>query len=84
MRDGPTKEDLLFLDVDCRLAWLWREAWDIGCWDLEWAARYFRYAYGQGYWDALREYRRGQLYRDHRIPIPKREPKPSGPRPRSL
>jgi hypothetical protein len=71
----PNREDLLHLDIDCRLSWLWVAIWQTEDWDVDTVAGFVRYAYGQGYWEALTEARRGSLYRIHGYPIPKRQPK---------
>ena len=68
-----TRLDLLELDIDTRMAYLWAEAENVTDWNLEAIAIYLRAAYGLGYVDALRERKRGQLCRDHgyRVPRPK-------------
>ena len=51
----PSRIDLLELDIDLRLADLWREAAGIGEWSLDVVAAFMRAAYGKGYCDALTE-----------------------------
>ena len=53
MAKRPSRIDLLELDIDLRLADLWREAADIGEWNLEVVAAFMRPAYGNGYFEAL-------------------------------
>jgi hypothetical protein len=71
----PTRIDLLELDIDLRLADLWREAGEIGEWSIEVVAAFMRAAYGKGYCDALTEEAPGALCVDHgyRVP-PRRQP----------
>jgi hypothetical protein len=75
MAKRPSRIDLLELDIDLRLADLWREAADIDDWNLEVVAAFIRAAYGKGYCDALTEENQGSLCKEHgyRIP-PRREP----------
>ena len=54
-RKRPSRIDLLELDIDLRLADLWREAGEITEWNLEVVAAFMRAAYGKGYCDALTE-----------------------------
>jgi len=75
---GPTRDQLVALDLDCRLTWLWRQIWAESHLGLETVAAYIRYAYGQGYGDALTEDLRGRLYSDHAYDVPKRKPKDRG------
>jgi hypothetical protein len=63
---------LLELDVDIRIADIWREADAVGAWDLEHVAAFMRAAYGRGYSDALLEPRRGLLCVDHGYRVPDR------------
>ena len=71
MAKSPSRIDLLELDIDLRLADLWREAADIGEWNLEVVAAFMRAAYGKG---LLRRAPRGQT----RTPLPStRLPDPS-------
>ena len=75
MAKSPTRIDLLELDIDLRLADLWREAADIGEWNLEVVAAFMRAAYGKGYCDALTEDTPGSLCHEHGYRIPgRREP----------
>ena len=46
MAKRPSRIDLLELDIDLRLADLWREAGDISEWNLEVVAAFIRAAYG--------------------------------------
>ena len=64
MPKNPSRIDLLELDIDLRLADLWREAYEIGEWKLEVVAAFIRAAYGKGYCDALTEERPGSLCQD--------------------
>ena len=61
MQRRPTRIDLLELDIDVRLADLWREANDIDEWNLEVVGAFMRAAYGKGYCDALTEESPGML-----------------------
>ena len=45
---NPSRIDLLELDIDLRLADLWREAYEIGEWKLDVVAAFIRAAYGKG------------------------------------
>jgi hypothetical protein len=67
-----TRIDLLELDIDLRLADLWREADDITEWNLEVVAAFMRAAYGKGYCDALTEESPGSLCLEHGYRIPPR------------
>ena len=68
----PTRIDLLELDIDVRLADLWREASDISEWNLEVMGAFIRAAYGKGYCDALTEDDPGSLCVEHGYRIPAR------------
>jgi hypothetical protein len=68
----PTRIDLLELDIDLRLSDLWREAAEMGEWNLEVVAAFMRAAYGKGYCDALTEDAPGSLCRDHGYSTPAR------------
>ena len=46
MARRPSRIDLLELDIDLRMAELWREAAGIGEWSLDIAAAFMRAAYG--------------------------------------
>src|SRR3954451_6521495 len=72
MNNGPTRIDLLELDIDLRLADLWREASTINDWSLEVVAAFMRAAYGKGYCDALTEDLPGSLCADHGYRVPAR------------
>ena len=72
MARRPNRIDLLELDIDLRLADLWREAAEIGEWNLEIAAAFMRAAYGKGYCDALTEDAPGSLCLDHGYEVPHR------------
>lgn len=69
----PTTLDLLELDLDARLLWVWIEAWGIGAWDESRVAPFLRCAYFTGYRDALTETRRGSLFKEHGQRVPKRQ-----------
>ena len=72
MAKRPNRIDLLELDIDLRLADLWREAVEVGDWSLEMAAAFMRAAYGKGYCDALTEESPGSLCLEHGYRIPGR------------
>src|SRR5205823_2518646 len=72
MTNGPSRIDLLELDIDLRLADLWREAAEISEWNLDVVAAFMRAAYGKGYCDALTEDSPGSLCHDHGYRIPAR------------
>ena len=74
--DTADRIDLLELDIDLRLADLWREAPDVSEWNLEVVAAFMRAAYGKGYCDALTEDSPGALCHDHGYEIPRRVPVP--------
>jgi hypothetical protein len=65
MSNLPSRIDLLELDIDLRLADLWREAAEIDDWNLEVVAAFIRAAYGKGYCDALTEDAPGSLCEEH-------------------
>ena len=77
MADQPTRIDLLDLDIDLRLADLWREASDISEWTLDVVAAFLRAAYGKGYCDALTEDAPGTLCLDHGYRVPARKHQPA-------
>jgi hypothetical protein len=68
----PSRIDLLELDIDLRLADLWREANDISEWNLEVVGAFLRAAYGKGYCDALTEDSPGSLCAEHGYRVPER------------
>jgi hypothetical protein len=72
MANVPTRIELLELDIDLRLADLWREAVDVSEWNLEVVAAFIRAAYGKGYCDALTEELPGSLCIDHGYRMPDR------------
>ena len=72
MAKRPTRIDLLELDIDLRLADLWREASEVGEWSLEVVAAFMRAAYGKGYCDALTEDSPGSLCEEHGYRVPGR------------
>jgi hypothetical protein len=72
MANGPSRIDLLELDIDLRLSDLWREAAEIEEWSLDVVAAFMRAAYGKGYCDALTEDSPGSLCRDHGYRVPER------------
>ena len=55
MPSRPSRIDLLELDIDLRLADLWREAASIEEWSLDVVAAFMRAAYGKAYCHALTE-----------------------------
>jgi hypothetical protein len=69
---SPSRIDLLELDIDLRLADLWREAVDVEDWSLEIVAAFIRAAYGKGYCDAFTEESPGSLCLDHGYRMPDR------------
>jgi hypothetical protein len=76
----PSRIDLLELDIDLRLADLWREANEISEWNLEVVGAFIRAAYGKGYCDALTEDAPGSLCVEHGYRVPERRnrmPEPS-------
>ncbi len=77
MAKSPTRIDLLELDIDLRLADLWREASEIDDWNLEVVAAFMRAAYGKGYCDALTEDAPGSLCVDHGYRVPERRAEPA-------
>jgi len=77
MPKRPSRIDLLELDIDLRLADLWREAGDIPEWNLDVVAAFIRAAYGKGYCDALTEDSPGSLCNDHGYRIPPRKTAPA-------
>ena len=70
--NDPTRIELLELDIDLRLADLWREAVDVSDWSLEIVAAFIRAAYGKGYCDALTEESPGALCAEHGYRLPDR------------
>jgi len=72
MAKRPTRIDLLELDIDLRLADLWREAGEIEEWNIEVVAAFMRAAYGKGYCDALTEDSPGSLCEEHGYRVPGR------------
>ena len=72
MPKRPSRIELLELDIDLRLADLWREADDIGEWNVEIVAAFMRAAYGKGYCDALTEESPGELCHEHGYRVPPR------------
>ena len=73
MAKHPSRIDLLELDIDLRLADLWREATEIDDWNIEVVAAFMRAAYGKGYCDALTEDAPGSLCADHGYRVPARK-----------
>jgi hypothetical protein len=72
MAKHPSRIDLLELDIDLRLADLWREAADTAEWNLDVVAAFLRAAYGKGYCDALTEEAPGALCVEHGYRVPAR------------
>ena len=70
MAKRPSRIELLELDIDLRLADLWREADEIDEWNLEIVAAFMRAAYGKGYCDALTEESPGELCHEHGYRVP--------------
>ena len=77
MSQGPSRIDLLELDIDLRLTDLWREAAGISEWSLDVVAAFMRTAYGKGYCDALTEERPGSLCAEHGYRVPARQHHPT-------
>jgi len=77
MAKKPSRIDLLELDIDPRLADLWREAGEITEWNLDVVAAFMRAAYGKGYCDALTEESPGSLCHDHGYRVPGRRALPA-------
>ncbi|MBV8257298.1 MAG: hypothetical protein JO073_05710 [Actinobacteria bacterium] len=77
MPKNPTRIQLLELDIDLRLADLWREAGEIDEWNLDVVAAFMRAAYGKGYCDALTEDAPGSLCHEHGYRVPARKPQPT-------
>lgn len=69
----PSQQDLLYLDIDLRLFWLWIAAWETDTWTYQRLGTLLRAAYGSGYHDALTEAERGQLCKRHGYGVPKRQ-----------
>ena len=72
MAFAPSRIDLLELDIDVRLADLWREAGEIVEWNLDVVAAFMRAAYGKGYCDSLTEESPGSLCEAHGYKVPER------------
>jgi hypothetical protein len=72
MPKRPSRIELLELDIDLRLADLWREVAGIEEWSLDVVAAFMRAAYGKGYCDALTEEHPGSLCADHGYRVPER------------
>jgi hypothetical protein len=72
MLKQPSRIDLLELDIDLRLADLWREAAEIEDWSIDVVAAFMRAAYGKGYCDALTEDSPGTLCEEHGYRVPSR------------
>ncbi|MDX6516514.1 MAG: hypothetical protein QOH73_2180 [Gaiellaceae bacterium] len=68
----PSRIELLELDIDVRLADLWREAGEIQEWSLDVVAAFMRAAYGKGYCDSLTEDAPGSLCVEHGYRVPER------------
>jgi hypothetical protein len=77
MSTRPSRIDLLELDIDLRLADLWRESAGIEEWTLDVVAAFIRAAYGKGYCDALTEESPGSLCAEHGYRVPSRKPEPA-------
>jgi hypothetical protein len=72
MESQPSRIELLELDIDVRLADLWREAGEIQEWSLDVVAAFMRAAYGKGYCDSLTEDAPGSLCVEHGYRVPER------------
>ena len=72
MTKEPSRIELLELDIDLRLADLWREALETEEWNLDVAAAFMRAAYGKGYCDSLTEDTPGSLCEEHGYKVPER------------
>jgi hypothetical protein len=72
MTRRPSRIDLLELDIDLRIADLWREAAEISEWNIEVVAAFMRAAYGKGYCDSLTEESPGALCVEHGYRVPDR------------
>jgi hypothetical protein len=72
MATSPSRIELLELDIDVRLADLWREAGEIQEWSLDVVAAFMRAAYGKGYCDSLTEDAPGSLCVEHGYRVPER------------
>ena len=72
MARQPSRIDLLELDIDLRLADLWREAGEVAEWNIEIVAAFMRAAYGKGYCDSLTEDSPGALCLEHGYRVPGR------------
>ena len=70
MPKRPSRIDLLELDIDLRIADLWREAAEIDEWNIEVVAAFMRAAYGKGYCDASRRTRPAACARSTAIECP--------------
>jgi hypothetical protein len=69
----PTPEDLLKLDIDLRIGVeAWALLWDVDDSSDEQLAAVLRFAYGQGYLQALSELEWGKLCRDYGFAVPRR------------
>jgi hypothetical protein len=79
MTARPTATELLELDLDVRLLWVWFQAWEVEEWDASRIAPFLRIAYFTGYRDALTEAQRGALFRAHGERVPLRERRPRKP-----
>jgi hypothetical protein len=69
---ATNRKDTLATAIDLRLVDLWAEVFEVepAKLDTELLAWFLRAAYGQGYTDALRESRRGQLCLDLGYAVP--------------
>jgi hypothetical protein len=68
----PTTLDLFELDIDTRLLSVWAAAWSRDDISVSEVGPFIRVAYVDGYRDALAEGRRGGLFIDHGITVPRR------------
>src|SRR5262249_29907202 len=77
MPSHPSRIDLLELDIDLRLADLWRQAAGIHEWWRDVGAACMRAAYGKGCCGALTEESPGALCSEHGYRVPGRRPQPA-------
>ena len=73
LRDQLTHDVGLHADIDARLADVWVAFWQTSHWEPEPISAFMRWSYGQGYTDSLIEQVRGELLRNHGLPVPKRQ-----------
>ena len=80
MAYAPSRIELLELDVDLRVAELWKQLDELAFdrhmseEQIEFVADFMRAAYGKGYCDALTEESPGSLCYEHGYKVPSRRP----------